>query len=116
MPYNKNHTKAVLAEMKVLTDLVENGVIVYRPASFFGPCDMLILIDGKALKLEVKMINRGQGIRSQRLKDEDFDILACYDSDRDGVYYYSRKEALAGVHGKLRERGGRIRDVIVGCK
>ena len=112
MPYNKNHTKAVLAEMKVLTDLVENGVIVYRPASFFGPCDMLILIDGKALKLEVKMINHDQGIRSQRLKDEDFDILACYDSDRDSVYYYSRKEALAGAHGKPRARGNKIRDIL----
>ncbi len=98
--------KGDLAELKIATDLVEQGFYVSRPMTDNAPYDLIVDVDGVLKKVQIKgrSIKNGiveVGIRStghnyaKPYEDGDFDILAVYEFER-GLIAYLNWDTLDG--------------------
>ena len=57
VPLNRSTVGAV-SELRVCVDLASRGCEVYRALSPAAPCDLVVLSNGKLLRVEVKTGNR----------------------------------------------------------
>lgn len=84
------YDKGSLGEVSVCADLMRKGITVFRNAGKKAPFDLVALIEGELLRIEVKSGRRNSKtnkIYCGDTKDNDFDILAVYDLGTGQVYY-----------------------------
>jgi len=86
-----------VAEMIVIADLIKRGYFAYKPLIENTECDLVVDIDGKLVKIQIKSGHSdGEKIKvdltrssakSKYYSKQDFDILAIYDSSTGNIAY-----------------------------
>ena len=106
--YNKKHglsrmydatrpTTGAINELLVATDLMKRGVGVFRALSPSCQCDLVALVDGKLLRVEVTTGYRGPKSRELTWPSKDknrFEVLAVV--ERGGAITYMPEIPLCG--------------------
>lgn len=104
----KTNDKGDIATAKVICDLTCKGYGVFTPLSEHGKVDLIVLVDIKPIKLQVKystsgsassatVYGTGNGYIRTRYLESDFDYYAIYLPDVDKVVYPSIKFAGATI-------------------
>ena len=85
-------TIGTLSELRVTVDLLCKGYYVFRSMSLNCPCDLVILKNGKAIRVEVKtghyykeQLRPGKSVSA---KERHYDVLAVVPPDGAEVAYY----------------------------
>lgn len=93
-------SRGAAAELLVAVDLLDRGLHVFRAEAPNTPCDLIVLMGARALKVEVKStsmrVNGKPSIPSTGLKGKSFDILALVIPGR-GVEYAPRIEDWCNI-------------------
>lgn len=87
-----------MAELLVCADLLNKNLEVYRAVNPQASCDLVVIAKGKALRIEVKLIQErlsGNALRRLRKQYGRFDILALI--DREGRICYIPYASIEGL-------------------
>jgi hypothetical protein len=81
-------TIGAISELVICADLMKRGYHVFRAVSPSCPCDLLILMDGRPLRVEVTsgIMNNNGTISYSRHVKENFDMLAIVLPNGDVTY------------------------------
>ena len=96
----RNNSKTIgdYAELKVAAYFASKGHFVSRPLTDNAPYDLIVDIDGKLLKVQVKSRKSRNGVLkielvsmnnrySRKYNKNDFDILVCHCIDNDEIIF-----------------------------
>jgi hypothetical protein len=75
-----------LGELTVAADLLSRGYHAFKSVTHSCPCDLVVLIHGVLLKVEVKTYNDSDRTKCPRPKNE-FDIVAAVSYTDDEILY-----------------------------
>ena len=89
-----HHTKTIgdFAELKVALKFIERGYFVSKPLTDHAPYDLVVEIEGKLKKVQVKARTARNGVvtlqkytSNREYSSGDFDLLALYCIDIDSI-------------------------------